>query len=571
MKDNALYLEADEDITSAIDKLGKSEGSSVQIVVPKRSTMLQSIINLKLLKKAAENSGKELVLVTNDRIANDLAGRVGLAVAPSLGAKPVLSEAKMPEDLKSNEEVIEADDPEPPRPEPAPKPEKPKRALLKRRAVSDESPTPPASAAAAAAGGSASDAPSDAPPAASGPKKPGLKVPSFQRLQRRLMWVALGLILVAGYWGAMFFMAKATVTLYANGTKVDIDTTFTVDPTTKTTDKDKGVLAGQTVSVTKDLSGSFTPTGKKDVGTKAGGTMTIYNCNDAESHPLQTGTRLVAPDGKVFRTTSDVVVTGATIGSSSICPNGGGFIKPGSVSVMVTADQNGDSYNEGPAKYTIMAYSTDLQKTIFGQGAQMSGGTSKTVTVVTQADVDTAKAELLAKDKDNIERELDGRLPDGYVALEPSQATTTAEVSPSPAVDAEGTGGTLSLKVTYAVLAVKQSEYQELIRSQELKQIGDKNQIYNDGIESAQITASEKESNGRQSFHLTTEAYGGAKIDTAALATQIKGKRYGDAVSLTSRLPGVSKAEIHLSPSWSTHVPSRTDKIKVVIQVAGAK
>src|SRR6267154_590890 len=101
MKDNALYLEADEDITSAIDKLTKSSGTSVQIVVPKRSTMLQSIINLKLLKKAAEKGGKELVLVTNDRIASDLAGRVGLAVAPSIGAKPVIVEQEIPADLKS--------------------------------------------------------------------------------------------------------------------------------------------------------------------------------------------------------------------------------------------------------------------------------------------------------------------------------------------------------------------------------------------------------------------------------------------------------------------------------------
>jgi hypothetical protein len=51
MNQEALYLEADEDITSAIDKLHKTVGDTVQIVVPKRSTLLQSIINLKLLKK----------------------------------------------------------------------------------------------------------------------------------------------------------------------------------------------------------------------------------------------------------------------------------------------------------------------------------------------------------------------------------------------------------------------------------------------------------------------------------------------------------------------------------------
>jgi len=104
MKDNALYLEVDEDITSAIDKLSKSAAGSVQIVVPKRSTMLQSIINLKLLKKAAEQGGKELVLVTGDRIATELAARVGLAVAPSIGAKPVIADVKIPEALLTNEE-----------------------------------------------------------------------------------------------------------------------------------------------------------------------------------------------------------------------------------------------------------------------------------------------------------------------------------------------------------------------------------------------------------------------------------------------------------------------------------
>src|SRR5260221_38 len=128
MQESALYLEADEDITSAIDKLTRSTSKSVQIVVPKRSTMLQSIINLKLLKKAAENSGKELVLVTGDRIGTGLAGRVGLAGAPSLGAKAVVAEAaEKPEDRDKGDEVIEADDPPPPEeeaePEPVPKPE----------------------------------------------------------------------------------------------------------------------------------------------------------------------------------------------------------------------------------------------------------------------------------------------------------------------------------------------------------------------------------------------------------------------------------------------------------------
>src|SRR5450432_2556949 len=80
-----IYLEVDEDITSAIDKLGKVTDSTVQVVTAKRSTLFQSVINLKLLQKAAKDAKKSLVLVTSDRVATSLAGRIGVAVASQVG------------------------------------------------------------------------------------------------------------------------------------------------------------------------------------------------------------------------------------------------------------------------------------------------------------------------------------------------------------------------------------------------------------------------------------------------------------------------------------------------------
>jgi hypothetical protein len=570
MKDGALYLEVDEDITSAIDKLKHSTDSSVQIVVPKRSTMLQSIINLKLLKKAADSSGKELVLVTGDRIASDLAGRVGLAVAPSIGAKAVVAEAKVPEALKNEDEVIEADDPEPPTPAPMPSvpAEPPKKPLLKRLPVSDGPPAPaaaanpletPATSAPEVAGAAAAAA--SAPAAASagtGTKSP--KVPNFRRLQRRVLWVGLGAFLIVGYLVAMYVLTNAKVTLYATGTRVSIDTTFSVDPDLKTTDTAKGVLAGQLVTVSKDLSGPFVPTGKKDAGTKAAGKMTISNGTGVDQ-TLVAGTRFAAPDGKVFRSGADTVVPSAHL-------NSGGDKVNGTVTVDVTADAAGDSYNEAPAAYTLPALANPK---ITAQGAQMSGGTTKTITIVAQSDVDTEKAALLAKDKDASARDLQGRVPSGYVALPSSQTASADTVSPSPAVGAEGETGTLNLKVNYTVLAVKQSEYEAMLHAQEQKQVGDKNQIYDDGIKAAQVSATDKDASGRQTFHLTTEAYGGTKLDKAKIAADLKGQRYGDAVSAASGLPGVTRAEVSISPAWVSRLPSRPDKINITIQVAAAK
>lgn len=552
MKETALYLEVDEDITSAIDKLTKIDGTSVQVVAPKRSTMLQSIINLKLLKKAAADAGKELVLVTNDRITHDLAGRVGLAVAPSIGAKPVLAE---PEAAKppTNEDIIEDDEGETPPPMPAAvvplaAAVAKRPPLFSRKDVADK----PAVMAAAAAEASENAKPSGLP-----------KVPNFNLLKRRLLWVGLGVALIVGYVVFMALFTKADVTLYASGSKVQIDANFAVD-TNGATDAATGVLGGQAISNAKDLSGSFAPTGQKDVGTKAGGTMTVKNEYDTDTHPLQAGTRFNAPDGKVFRTTQDVVVPGL-----SVAP--GPVIVAGSVTVNVTADQNGDGYNEAPARYTIPGYGTAMQAKIYGQGGQMSGGTSKTVTVVSQADIDKAKADLLAKDKASAETNLKGKVPSGYLAMPDSLQVTPGAASSSPAVGEEGNSATLTLPVTYMLLTVEKSDYTDFVHAQEQAQIGDKNQIYNDGLDAAQITAGDKDSKGRATFKFATEAYGGVKLDIAGIKSQIKGKRYGDAVDIAGKQPGVQRAEVTISPAWATSLPGNAAKIKLTIKVADTK
>ena len=569
MKDNALYLEVDEDITSAIDKLSKSQGSSVQIVVPKRSTMLQSIINLKLLKKAADAGGKELVLVTGDRIATELASRVGLAVAPSIGAKAVVTDAKIPEALTTNEEIIDEGDPEPPEPPKGPKPKASKKPLLKRMPVSDGLPVAPAiiPEPPGALGAGAESALATVPSADSSAKKLP-KIPNFKRLQRRMIWVVAAVVLVGGYMLAMYLFTSAKVTLYASGTKVDIDTTFSADPALKATDQANAVLAGQTVTISKDLTGPFTPTGKQDAGTKSAGTMTVYNSYDTNAHTLVAGTRFQAPDGNIFLSTSDISVPGA---SPTLIGGHLGF-SPGQIGVAVQAAQNGDSYNEAAAAYTIPglpAAEQSQQNGIYGKGGQMSGGSTKTITIVAQGDVDTEKAALLAKDKDNSTRDLQGRVPSGYTELTSSEATTTTNVAPSPTVGAAGDTASLTIHVTYTAIAVQQSDYTSLLHAQEQKQVGDGNQIYDDGLAAAQVTSSGTDSSGRQSFHLTTEAFGGAKLDKASIQAKLKGLRYGDAATLASGLPGVARADISIWPGWVSQMPSRTDKITITILVAG--
>lgn len=554
MTDNALYLEVDEDITSAIDKLTKAAGSSVQIVVPKRSTMLQSMINLKLLKKAAETHGKELILVTNDRIASDLAARVGLGVAPSIGAKPVIREAVKPTQLRDAEEVIEANDPEPPpmptEPVAPPKP-KAKRLSLKRKELTD---TPPVEEAAADA--------EDSGDAVKAGKV--IKVPNWNKLQRRVLWIGLVVIAVVGYLISMYVFAGASVIIYASANKTPVAVDLTVDPTAASSNEATSTLAGKTISVNKTLTGTFTPTGKQDIGTKATGTITIYNCLDGNTHEFVAGTRFQDPNGNIFVSTGDVSIPGGQ-GSFAGCST------PGTATVPVQASENGSQYNEGPGSYTIPGLPASEQQgqaAITAKGADMSGGTSDVVTVVQQSDVDSAQTAIVSNDKSNVTSDLAGQIPSGYIAFNASQTSKVTSATSAPAVNAQASSATLTVQVTYSELAVKTSDYKQMIDSQEASQVGAGNQIYEDGYSQLMITQSGTGNGGSQSFHVTTEAFSGPKIDTAAVAKQVAGKKYGDAIDYAKGLAGVSDDSISIWPAWSSNLPSRPDKIHVTIKVA---
>lgn len=553
-----IYLEIDEDITSAINKVGAAKGTTVSIVVPKRSTMLQSLINLKLLKKAADEQGKKLALITTDRTAVHLAGQVGVAVAENLKA-----EAKIPQPRQNQPEtsdVIEDSDEEP-----VPKNEEsriknqesgpvvsPAVPVIKSREVGEAEPEDTQAIAATAA--------TQAPIAAAAQKiKDAVKVPDFNALQRRLIWGGGAVLLIIAWFIGSYFWTNASVKLFAKGTQVAADFNFSVDPTIKTSDPGKGIVAGQLLQTDKTLTGSFTPTGQKDLGTKSAGTMTITNyCYNPGNIPA--GTILTSGNGLKFISTEAVTVADKAL-TAGVCVN------PPTAQVHVQASQNGDQYNLAPTTYSVGGYS---QSQVKGTGNQMTGGTSKIATVVTQADIDKAKTGLLEKDKDGAQKELEAKVGSDALVLGVSFAQNVGEVTSSPSVGEEATAATLTVKITNTELAVGKSDYAKVIQALEQKAVGDQNQIYDDGITSATVTAvGVKDPSGRQNFHFNGNSYAGAKIDTAAVAKQLKGLRYGDAADVAAKLPGIEKADISIWPGWATSMPQIPGHIKVEIKVAG--
>lgn len=73
-----FYIEADEEIISVIGRLRKSGAEENIFVFPKRALVLQSIVNLRLFQREAEKLGKKIIIVTQDEIGRNLAGKAGI-------------------------------------------------------------------------------------------------------------------------------------------------------------------------------------------------------------------------------------------------------------------------------------------------------------------------------------------------------------------------------------------------------------------------------------------------------------------------------------------------------------
>src|SRR5580765_2799623 len=88
-----IYVDVDDEITAIIDKVESAKGKVIALVLPKRAPVLQSIVNMKLLKRTAENADKNLALITNEAGLMPLAGSVGLYVASTPTSKPSIPPA----------------------------------------------------------------------------------------------------------------------------------------------------------------------------------------------------------------------------------------------------------------------------------------------------------------------------------------------------------------------------------------------------------------------------------------------------------------------------------------------
>lgn len=536
---DTVYIDIDDEITAIIDKVKSSDKKIVALVLPKRASVLQSIVNMKLLKRTADDAKKSIVLITSETGLLPLAGAVGVHVAKTLQSKPAIPAAPKTADTPIAVNQDDIDDVEL-------DPAKSVGALANDEdtiQVDNE------------------DKPVDAGAAAATAKKAGkkkIKIPNFDKFRLKVVLGVLALILlITGWFFAANVLPKATVTIRTDSSTVDTELQLTASPTATELNEEESIVPALNKELQKTDTEKVAATGQVDKGTKASGTVSLKNCTEADGTvTIPAGTGL-SNSNLTFVTTQAV-----TLPESSF--SGGGKCTTATKDVSVTAQNAGDKYNiSGDRTFTVAGYSS-----VSGvDSSAMTGGTSNIVKTIAQKDIDTANQKI-ADRSDDAKNELARQLEvDGYYALTETFASTAPAVTSTPNVDQEGSEVTVSSTATFTMLGIKKEDVAKLIeKNVEGKIDKSKQVILDNGLDNAQITLGEKKPTGEFMVTLRTNVLAGPQLDEQAIKDEIAGKKKSQSLNAIENRPGIESADISYSPFWVSSTPKKTDKITVVFE-----
>ncbi len=563
---DVIYIDVDDEITAIIDKVRTSQSKIVALVLPKRATTLQSIVNMKLLKRSADADKKHLVLISSEVGLMPLAAATGVYVAKNLQSKPEIPEAnaaaaELPEDLE--ESVTLEDEP-----------------LNKNTSVGDlartrgaagavvspsaqdldapielDNTTAPKPSASGVIAGARDDGKKDKKTPFGGKKDKSLKVPNFNNFRKWLMIGGAALVvLVFGLYLALGVMPKANVLVKTDSQAIDSSVQLSLNTKASKVDADMGIAPAKSQEMQKTYSQQAPATGQKNNGQKASGNITVINCND-DTVTLPAGTGF-SSGSNTFISRTSISIPGSNFKSGGDCKNDGKEV------VSVVAQNGGASYNIGATNYSIANSPSKLS----ASGDAMTGGTDDITKIIQQSDIDAAKQKITSQDTSDVKKQLQSQLNSaGYFPIVASFTSEEPAVSASASVGDAAENVTVTEKVTHTMYGAKKADLEKIVKDSVKDNIDtSKQSILDYGIDGANYSTPSPIPNG-VSTTMQVTVVAGPDIDAEVLAKQVLGKKSGEAKSIIKNYPGVTDVEISYSPFWVTKMPGKANKITITI------
>ncbi|MEX2010639.1 MAG: baseplate J/gp47 family protein [Chloroflexota bacterium] len=553
-----VYLDVDDEITSAAARIRSGTEGRVALVVPPGSRLATSRINFRLLAREAQTRDRRLSIVAGDAGTRALAASAGLPVFGSVA------------------EYEDALDTPPPTPSgPPPKPSRKARreaaraaspAMAAAAAAAETVPVPPPSTAVIDTDGAPKDLEATqvlAIPVATPVPAPTRPIPVAAR--RRLLPLeglpalagtnaliaagVLGLAVVVVAIGAWLLLPSASIVVTAQEEAIGpVNLVIRADPTVDAPDAEARIVPAERLTFDLSATDTFTATDKRVEQTAASGSVMFRSYNPISTNTIPRGSVVSTEGGVRFTTRAVITLARARI----VFP---GTVLPSSANVAIDAVQPGPGGNVPANAITVVPPAENPEVTTVTNPQPTEGGTRAEFPRVAQADFNAAVEQLTLQLGTDFEAILadPSRTPAGLTLFPGTRsiAEPVPSVEPVTLVGQEVASFDLTMTSSGTVIAVDTTPLQTIAESRIRDRVVAEHRIVESSI---QVDPDEAIVQGESvSFPVTVRATQVRLLDAKALREQIKGKPVDEARSILRQYGLVT---LSVWPDWVATIPT---------------
>ncbi|MCX6739165.1 MAG: hypothetical protein NT098_03910 [Candidatus Parcubacteria bacterium] len=361
------------------------------------------------------------------------------------------------------------------------------------------------------------------------------------------------LVVCTAIYGFLFY--SATVTVHLKHVDISLD-----NKEFQAKQQSPDAVPFQIMSLSAEQTVKLTPTGEKKVTTKASGKIVVYNAYNNQPQTLIKNTRFQATDGKIFRTGSLVVVPGMK--------KVGGKDVPGSLEVVVFANEAGPEYNIGLVDFTIPGFKGSPRFTKFYARSKtvMTGGANGLVKIISDEDMKKAKDSITVSLRQKLIADAFAQKPKGTVLYPDAMFFTFTDTVNTSVVSGEKEVP-LTIKGTVDSIIFDEVELGRRIVQTSVSLNPDE-QIKIDNIEKLGFVWKTPRGNAPEKtetleFLLSGTANAVWGVDENALKNKLSGTKKGEFTSIISQFTGVEKSKPTFNVFWRSSFPKNTEKIHI--------
>ena len=398
-------------------------------------------------------------------------------------------------------------------------------------------------------------------------ERPEVYEAPFQPRTKRIKLISIILPLVfisLLYYLGFVVLTKAEVLITSKKLTLSLDNDqVLIDKNVAGPNYSQKVIPGNLFIFPENEEKEFKSTGQGKDEQKAKGVITIINNFSSAPQILVAATRFEAPDGKIFRLDSRIVIPGAAMED--------GKLQPSSIDVNVTADKPGPEYNiaacNDNCKFTIPGLKgTTKFEGFYGiSNKPMTEGSLGSVPMVTAEDLKNAENSILEVIGNKINEDLKNKIPNNLKILDGAKSgIKIVKLSSDVSVGDFRQSFTVIAAGEIRVIAFREQDLIEFIRSQFDAQKPEKfDYCGNPTIEYKDIKPDFEK--GTLKVIMSVKQTICYHLESDEIKKDVAGKNQKELEIILKSMDGIESGKVRLFPVWLKKVPINLNKIKISI------